>query len=113
MGTVRKVFHTIIRKMSTEPLNGAPMSEIYFHGGPFDFDHLPPVANKRDHIVLYKLPIDKSGSRTPEPYRGEMKWDSNHVRLPCSPHNGFSVEDPVQIKQKIQSKKFTMNEIFY
>lgn len=71
--------------MSSETFKGIPLSEIYSGRDAFDLDHLPPVANSCDHIVLYKLPITVNSMRPPEPYKGESKWDSNHVRMPYGP----------------------------
>lgn len=86
MHTIRinlgEICHLAVRKMSSERFKGIPLSEIYCGRNAFDLDHLPPVAHKRDHIVLYKLPITVNSTRPPEPYKSESKWDPNHVRMP-------------------------------
>lgn len=66
--------------MSSVAFKGDPLKQIYGEHGPFHLDHVPPVA--WDHIVLYKLPLDVSSERTPEPCQGENEWDQNHVRMP-------------------------------
>lgn len=89
----RAIYPFFVRKMSSETFKGIPLSEIYCGRDAFDLDHLPPVANKRDHIVLYKLPITVNSTRPPEPFKGENKWDQHHVRMPYasqSEHKGES-----------------------
>lgn len=95
-----KVCHSIVRKMNTDASKGAPMSAIYRDCDPFDLDHLPPVANKRDHIVLYKLPITGCPTRPPKPFKGENKWDQHHVRMPYDPQSKFKSENTVMVKTK-------------
>lgn len=81
--------------MSTESFKGVLLSEIYGGRGAFDLEHLPPVANKRDHIVLYKLPLPVNSGRAPDAFKGENKWDANHVRMPCAPQNDYKTESAV------------------
>lgn len=99
---LRDFFTLAVRKMSklAETFKGVPMEEIYHGRDPFDLDHLPPVANERNHIVLYKLPITDNSTRPPEPYKGEIKWDSNHVRMPHAPQNEYITESAVIQKKK-------------
>lgn len=97
MHTIRlnQTFQLFIRKMSNETFKGIPLSEIYGGRDAFDLQHLPPVANKRDHVVLFKLPITVNSSQPPEPYKGEKKWDQYHVRLPCAPQSEYQMESTV------------------
>lgn len=95
----RKICHLIVRKMSTESFKGVEMSAIYGGRDAFDLEHLPPVENKRDHFVLYKLPIAVSLTRPPEPFRGESKWDPNHVRMPYNPQSVMQNENTVMRKR--------------
>lgn len=66
---------------------GNSMEEIYRGLSPWELDHLPPIVNKHDHCVLIELPIDENSSEPPKPHRSELKWDSDHVRLPCAIQN--------------------------
>lgn len=91
-----RVFHClVVRKMSSETFKGVPLSEIYGGRSAFDLDHLPPIENKRGHTVLYKVPITVDWSKTPEPYRGESKWDQHHVRMPYAPQSEHKSENTV------------------
>lgn len=45
------------------------------------------------HSVLYRLPIGPDESIPPTPLRGPDKWDSYHVRLPCSVKNQYPIEN--------------------
>lgn len=90
------VFYRLaVRKMSSERFKGVPLDEIYGGRSAFDLDHLPEITNKRDHTVLFKVPITVSWSKTPEPYRGENKWDQQHVRMPHAPQSEYKSENTV------------------
>lgn len=93
---LRAICHLSVRKMSSENFKGVPLSEIYYGRDAFDLDHLPPVANKWDHIVLYKLPITVISTRPPDPYKGESKWDPNHVRMPYASQSEHKSESEVR-----------------
>lgn len=75
---------------------GTPMEEIYRGLSEWELSHLPPILNRRNHTVLFELPIDVNSTRPPKPHDGQMKWDSLHVRLPCSPQNEYIVSDEVR-----------------
>lgn len=92
----REIYRFAERKMSSEAFKGVPLSEIYGGRGAYDLDHLPPVANKRDHTVLYKVPITENPNRVPAPFRGEIKWDPFHVRMPHAPQNEQKSESAVR-----------------
>lgn len=93
---LRQIYRLAVRKMSSENFKGVPLSKIYGGRDAFDLDHLPPVTNKRDHIVLYKLPITVDWSSPPEPYRSESKWDQNHVRMPFALQSEHKSESTVR-----------------
>lgn len=71
------------------------MEQIYRGFSEWELSHLPPIVNRRHHTVLFELPIDANGTEPPKPHDGQMKWDSLHVRLPCSPQNEYIVSDEV------------------
>lgn len=71
------------------------MEEIYRGLSEWELSHLPPISNRRYHTVLFELPIDVNSTKPPQPHEGQMKWDSLHVRLPCSPQNEYIVTDEV------------------
>lgn len=48
------------------------------------------VSASENHTVLYHLPI-KCTTTPPKPHKGPNKWDSDHVRLPCSSRNQYPV----------------------
>lgn len=94
--TSRKIEKNLRAIMTTEhDYKGNSMQEIYRHINQWELPHLPPIVNKRDHAVLFKLPLDSNSTAPPEPHRSALKWDSNHVRLPCAPQNEYSVFNEV------------------
>lgn len=81
--------------MSADNFKGVPFEQIYRGFDRWQLDHLPPIANKRDHTVLFQLPLSSDNSEPPAPHIGEKKWDSNHVRLPCAAQNEYKTESSV------------------
>lgn len=71
------------------------MDEIYRGLSAWELNHLPPIVNRRDHAVLFELPVNLNSTEPPKPHRGQPKWDSLHVRLPCAPQNEYIVADEV------------------
>lgn len=71
------------------------MDEIYYGKDQWALVSLPPVANGHSHTVLYELPLDLKSTSPPKPHFGQMKWDSSHVRLPCSTQNEYVFSDEV------------------
>lgn len=78
--------------MSTDSFKGIPLDEIFRGRELWSFEHLPPIANKRDHIVLFQLPLAENPTHPPDPHNGENRWDANHVRLPCATQNEYKTE---------------------
>lgn len=74
---------------------GHSMDEIYRNLSPWNYNCLPPIQAKRDHSVLYELPWLADSSTPPQPRDSALKWDADHVRLPCSPRNEYIVKDDV------------------
>lgn len=77
---------------------GNTMEEIYRSINEWELSHFPPIINRRDHIVLFELPINLNSTEPPKPHKGHSKWDSNHVRMPCSSQNEYLVSDEVNFK---------------
>lgn len=71
------------------------MEQIYGGIGPFELNHLPAIVNRRDHAVMFELPINVESTVPPRPHVGPPKWDSVHVRLPCAVQNEYIVADEV------------------
>lgn len=67
------------------------MEEIYRHLDPYELDHVSPVQPSENHTVLYRFPIRCPMKQPPEPLRGQLKWDSYHVRLPCSSQSKYPI----------------------
>lgn len=87
-----------LRKMTTDHFKGTPLTEIHRGQRALDFDHLPPVENRRDHAVLYQLPIQPNINEPPEAHKGESKWDREHVCLPCDPRSVYKTDAEVTYK---------------
>ncbi|XP_025207633.1 poly(ADP-ribose) glycohydrolase [Melanaphis sacchari] len=68
----------------------------------------PPLIPSSEHTLLFKIPIGTNNM--PEPYPKEYcdSWDDNHVKMPCSKHNLFLVN-----QNNKSSKKNRWNTITY
>lgn len=103
---------TFTCKMNTDNFKGVPLEQIYRGFDRWHLDHLPPIVNKRDHSVLFQLPISNDNTAPPpKPHIGEKKWDSNHVRLPCASQNEYKTESSVGwcfIEKKIDQNDKTL-----
>lgn len=59
--------------MNSKPAcSGLKSEEIYGERDKYGLDHLPPIANVQDHVVLFKVSTTTKSIR-PEPYEGENK----------------------------------------
>lgn len=74
--------------------------EIYRFSDRWHLDHFPPITNKRNHTVLFQLPLPNDSSHPPEPRIGAHKWDLSHVRLPCSTENELQIKSLVRLTNK-------------
>lgn len=86
-------------KMSTSCFEGVPLEKVYRGQSQWDLDHLPPIDNKRNHIVLFQLPISINSTQPPAPHKADIKWDQNHVKLPSALQNLYKTESSV-IKER-------------
>lgn len=91
---------------------GTPMEQIYRGFSEWELSHLPPIVNRRNHTVLFELPVDVNAMEPPKPHDGQMKWDSLHVRLPCSPQNEYIVIDEVRAFDACLDEVDRMHSIF-
>lgn len=76
--------------------SGSIPEEIFRGYDRWHLNHLPPIANQRNHKILFQYPISNDESQPPKPSIGKKKWDSNHVRLPCAMENDFSADNAVR-----------------
>lgn len=74
---------------------GVPLSEMYGSQSPWGAPEFPQVSPSYNHAVLYHVPSTGfvAGDRPPKPQIGQDKWDSEHVRMPCSSQSLYPVED--------------------
>lgn len=74
---------------------GVPLTELYGSQSPWGAPEFPLVAPSYNHAVLYHVPDSGcvAADRPPKPQIGQDKWDSEHVRMPCSSHSLYPVED--------------------
>ncbi|KAI5643403.1 poly (ADP-ribose) glycohydrolase (PARG) domain-containing protein [Phthorimaea operculella] len=74
---------------------GVPLSEILGSQSPWGTPEFPLVAPSPTHTVLYEIPANGvvEESRPPVPAVAPDKWDSEHVRLPCSPKSLYPCKD--------------------
>lgn len=99
------------RKMSSNNFKGVDFEKVYRNSEKWELDHLPPIVNKRDHIVLFQLPIEKNATQPPVPHRGEIKWDANHVKLPYAKQNEYKTDSSV--KENLKKKKYFQLLLLY
>lgn len=80
---------------STNNWRGVPLSEIYGSQSPWGAPEFPLVSPGHKHAVLYHIPSSGvfMGDRPPKPQIGKNRWDSEHVKMPCSSHNLYPVTD--------------------
>ncbi|XP_026732531.1 poly(ADP-ribose) glycohydrolase isoform X2 [Trichoplusia ni] len=74
---------------------GVPLSEMYGSQSPWGSPEFSLVSPSFNHAVLYHVPSDGclADDKPPKPQIGHDKWDSEHVRMPCSSHSLYPVED--------------------
>lgn len=74
---------------------GVPLSELYGSQSPWGAPEFPLVSPSYNHAVLYHVPSSGcvANDRPPKPQIGQDKWDSEHVRMPCSDQSLYPVED--------------------
>ncbi|XP_052739687.1 poly(ADP-ribose) glycohydrolase [Bicyclus anynana] len=60
--------------------------------GPWQCPEFPVVEAGDDHTVLYEIPSD-GAQGSYRPTVGEDKWDLDHVKMPCSDHNLYFIDD--------------------
>ncbi|KAM3958478.1 poly(ADP-ribose) glycohydrolase [Aphomia sociella] len=78
-----------------ETWRGVPFTEILGSQSPPNVPEFPVVCPSYNHAVLYHIP--SSGilptDGPPKPHISQDKWDQDHVRMPCSSHSLYPVED--------------------
>ncbi|XP_041988363.1 poly(ADP-ribose) glycohydrolase-like [Aricia agestis] len=73
---------------------GVPISHIQGSNSPWGAPEFPLIQPAYNHTVLYHIPSNGATlDRPPKPQIGRDKWDDDHVRLPCSPHSLYPVEN--------------------
>ncbi|XP_022814925.1 poly(ADP-ribose) glycohydrolase isoform X2 [Spodoptera litura] len=74
---------------------GVPLSELYGSQSPWGAPEFRLVSPSHNHAVLYHVPSSGcvAADRPPKPQIGQDKWDSEHVRLPCSDQSLYPVGD--------------------
>ncbi|KAJ0175553.1 hypothetical protein K1T71_008712 [Dendrolimus kikuchii] len=74
---------------------GVPLCEIYGSQSPWGSPEFPLVVPSYNHAVLYHVPGNGAlpQDRPPKPQIGQDKWDHDFVRMPCSVHSLYPVND--------------------
>lgn len=71
---------------------GCSLNDIYrHHSSPYDLEHLAAVHLSNSHKILYNHELITGDSSAVTPIKEEPKWDSLHVRLPCSTKSQYPV----------------------
>ncbi|XP_050561673.1 poly(ADP-ribose) glycohydrolase isoform X2 [Spodoptera frugiperda] len=74
---------------------GVPLTELYGSQSPWGAPEFRLVSPSYNHAVLYHVPSSGclAADRPPKPQIGQDKWDSEHVRMPCSDQSLYPVVD--------------------
>lgn len=86
---------------STTYWKGTPISDL--NRAPDCTEPLPEMRPAQDHTILFRPAFRSDGPPSPIPDDYSDKWDSDHVRMPCSPENLYPVEDQTG-RKKVQSR---------
>lgn len=76
--------------MSREYSQGCEIEEIR-QSEQFLFDNLEAVVHSGKQTVLHHLELKTTSETVLNPREGVMRWDSDHVRLPCADQNKSTV----------------------
>ncbi|KAK7871165.1 hypothetical protein R5R35_002408 [Gryllus longicercus] len=73
------------------PWKGCFLTELQKGRNGYGMPQLHPIKPNSNHTVMFQIGPKKDGSHPPSD-----AWDSNHVRLPCSPQNKYPVGDSLK-----------------
>ncbi|KAM0729668.1 Poly(ADP-ribose) glycohydrolase [Formica fusca] len=71
---------------------GMNMNEIRKGCGIYEYQEHPPIVSSAKHTVLFRLPLSMHEPPKPYPTHKIDKWSHGYVRLPCSAHCFYPVE---------------------
>ncbi|XP_050444610.1 poly(ADP-ribose) glycohydrolase-like isoform X1 [Cataglyphis hispanica] len=71
---------------------GMSMNEIRKGCGTYEYQEHPPIVFSAKHTVLFRLPLSMHEPPKPYPTHKIDKWNHGYVRLPCSAHCFYPVE---------------------
>lgn len=71
---------------------GMSMNEIRKGCGIYEYQEHPPIVSSAKHTVLFRLPLSMHEPPKPYPTHKIDKWSHGYVRLPCSAHCFYPVE---------------------
>ncbi|XP_052686077.1 poly(ADP-ribose) glycohydrolase-like isoform X2 [Crassostrea angulata] len=88
--------HKPSQKRDDSLWKGKSLGSLYRN--PPEMNLLPPLKSHPDHHVLIKLPYkyDPKERPLPHPHHYTDKWDSYHVRMPCSNQSEFPVNNKIR-----------------
>ncbi|KMR04720.1 wd repeat and fyve domain-containing protein 3 [Lasius niger] len=71
---------------------GMSMNEIRKGFGIYEYREHPPIVPSAKHTVLFRLPLSMHESPKPYPTHNIDKWSHGYVRLPCSAHCFYPID---------------------
>ncbi|XP_070156004.1 poly(ADP-ribose) glycohydrolase isoform X2 [Polyergus mexicanus] len=71
---------------------GMSMNEIRKGCGVYEYQEHPPIVSSAKHTVLFRLPLSMHEPPKPYPTHKIDKWSHGYVRLPCSAHCFYPIE---------------------
>lgn len=88
--------HKPSQKRDDSLWKGKSLGSLYRN--PPEMNLLPPLKSHPDHHVLIKLPYkyDPKERPLPHPHHYTDKWDSYHVRMPCSNQSEFPINNKIR-----------------
>ncbi|GAB1869593.1 WD repeat and FYVE domain-containing protein 3 [Camponotus japonicus] len=72
---------------------GMSMNEIRKGFGIYEYREHPPIVPSTKHTVLFRLPLSMHEPPKPYPTHKIDKWSHGYVRLPCSAHCIYPVDE--------------------
>lgn len=76
----------------TPEWKGMSMNEIRKGFGIYEYQEHPPIVPSAKHTVLFRLPLSMHEPPKPYPTHKIDKWSHGYVRLPCSAHCFYPVD---------------------
>ncbi|XP_029166400.1 poly(ADP-ribose) glycohydrolase-like isoform X2 [Nylanderia fulva] len=89
----------------TPEWKGMSMNDIRKGFGTYEYQEHPPIVPAAKHTVLFRLPLSMHEPPKPYPTHKIDKWSHGYVRLPCSAHCFYPVDQNLSLKSRFLEYK--------